>query len=68
MRTVCKYQRCYRMHSGEPMPTTAQARRTALHSMHCELNARIVNFAGWEMPLQYSTGIMAEHKHCRSTL
>ncbi len=25
----------------------------------------MVPFAGWEMPLHYSTGVLAEHKHCR---
>lgn len=37
---------------------------TALHDLHRRLNAKLVAFAGYEMPLQYS-GIMAEHKHTR---
>ena len=34
--------------------------RTPLHALHVELGARLVPFAGWEMPVQY-TGIIEEH-------
>ncbi|MGK0290404.1 MAG: aminomethyltransferase [bacterium] len=40
-------------------------KRTPLFSTHQELKARIVDFAGWEMPIQY-TGILAEHRHTRT--
>lgn len=40
--------------------------RTPLHALHLELGAKMVPFAGYEMPVQYPAGIMAEHKHCRS--
>lgn len=36
-------------------------RRTPLHSVHEAAGARLVEFAGWEMPLQYPGGILAEH-------
>ena len=39
--------------------------KTALHSLHLELGAKLVTFAGYKMPLQYSTGIIAEHEHTR---
>ncbi len=39
--------------------------RTPLFSLHEELGARIVPFAGYAMPLQYPAGIMAEHLHTR---
>ena len=39
--------------------------RTPLHSVHRRLGARLVPFAGWEMPVQY-TGIVAEHRAVRS--
>jgi len=39
--------------------------RTALYDMHVELGARLVEFAGWEMPLLY-TGIVEEHLHTRA--
>lgn len=38
-----------------------------LHSRHVELNARILPFAGWEMPIQYE-GIVAEHKAVREAV
>jgi aminomethyltransferase len=40
--------------------------RTPLHRLHVALGARMVEFAGWEMPVQYKTGIIAEHMHARS--
>jgi aminomethyltransferase len=39
--------------------------RTALHALHLELGARMVPFAGYEMPVQYPAGLMAEHRHTR---
>src|SRR4029079_11000206 len=41
-------------------------KRTPLHALHQELGARLVPFAGYEMPVQYPTGILAEHAHTRS--
>ncbi len=41
-------------------------RRTPLHALHLELGARMVPFAGYAMPVQYPTGILAEHRHTRS--
>ncbi len=40
--------------------------RTPLHDLHLELGARMVPFAGYEMPVQYRDGLMAEHRWCRS--
>jgi aminomethyltransferase len=39
--------------------------RTPLHALHIELGARMVPFAGYEMPVSYPNGILAEHRHCR---
>ena len=39
---------------------------TPLHALHVALGARMVPFAGYEMPVQYPTGILAEHAHTRS--
>jgi aminomethyltransferase len=36
-------------------------RRTPLYEAHLELGARMVEFSGWDMPLQYPTGITEEH-------
>ena len=41
--------------------------QTPLHALHLRLNARMVPFAGYSMPVQYSAGLMAEHKHCRAS-
>src|SRR5207248_10502521 len=41
-------------------------KRTPLYSLHVALGARMVPFAGYEMPVQYPTGIVAEHLHTRS--
>lgn len=42
-------------------------KKTPLHSVHVGLNARMVDFAGWEMPIQYRTGINGEHNAVRNT-
>ncbi len=39
--------------------------RTPLAAEHVKLGAKMVPFAGWEMPVQYTEGIIAEHKHTR---
>jgi aminomethyltransferase len=46
--------------------TTAPLQRTALHALHCALGAKMVPFAGYDMPVQYPDGIIAEHQHTRS--
>lgn len=40
---------------------------TALHALHLELGARMVPFAGYDMPVSYPAGIIAEHRHCRDS-
>jgi aminomethyltransferase len=50
--------------SSKP-PPVASLRRTPLYDEHVELGARIVPFAGWEMPVQYK-GLTEEHKAVRS--
>jgi aminomethyltransferase len=40
--------------------------KTPLHALHIELAAKMVPFAGYDMPVSYPAGIMAEHKHCRA--
>ena len=47
-------------------PAAAPLLKTPLHALHLELGARMVPFAGYEMPVQYPAGLMAEHKHTRS--
>jgi aminomethyltransferase len=40
--------------------------RTPLHALHVELGARMAPFAGYDMPIHYRAGILAEHLHTRS--
>jgi aminomethyltransferase len=39
--------------------------KTPLHAEHVALGARMVPFAGYDMPVQYPTGIITEHNHTR---
>ena len=45
---------------------TDNPRRTGLYDLHGRLGARLVPFAGWEMPVQYPMGVLAEHLHTRA--
>ncbi len=47
------------MVSQEPLKTTP------LHALHLELGARMVPFAGYDMPVQYPIGVLKEHLHTR---
>jgi aminomethyltransferase len=55
-----------------PEATAAEAakpaplRQTPLHSLHVARGARMVPFAGYDMPVQYADGIIAEHNHARA--
>jgi aminomethyltransferase len=44
---------------------TTHLRRTALHSVHRRLGAKMVDFGGWDMPVEYS-GIIREHLATRT--
>lgn len=46
--------------------TETGLQRTPFHAIHQALNARIVPFAGYEMPVTYPTGITAEHNAVRT--
>ena len=48
------------------MSNGAELKRTVLHNLHLELGARMVPFAGYYMPVQFSLGVMGEHLHTRS--
>lgn len=41
------------------------ANKTPLYSAHIELGARMVDFAGWELPERYGAGVIAEHMAVR---
>ncbi|MEX2525074.1 MAG: glycine cleavage system aminomethyltransferase GcvT [Gammaproteobacteria bacterium] len=44
----------------------ATLQRTPLHALHISRKAKMVPFAGYEMPLQYANGIKHEHEHTRT--
>ena len=41
-------------------------KRTPLYALHVSLGAKMVPFAGYEMPVQYAPGVLKEHLHTRS--
>ncbi len=47
-------------------PTTTAPRRSALFDEHVGLGAKLTDFGGWEMPLSYPDGTIAEHRACRT--
>ena len=51
---------------GAPADGADVLRRSPLHAAHVGLGAKLVPFGGWEMPLAYPSGTVAEHRACRS--
>jgi aminomethyltransferase len=49
-------------------PANSAPRKTPLNALHRRLGAKMVNFGGWDMPVEYpsSGGLVAEHKAVRS--
>ena len=41
-------------------------KRTPLHALHLERGGKMVPFAGYDMPVQFATGVLKEHLHTRS--
>ncbi|MBW8318530.1 MAG: glycine cleavage system aminomethyltransferase GcvT [Arenimonas sp.] len=48
------------------MDQSAELLKTPLHDLHLELGARMVPFAGYDMPVQYPAGVMKEHLYTRA--
>jgi aminomethyltransferase len=48
------------------MTSDEALRHTPLHALHIELRARMVPFAGYDMPVQYPPGVLKEHLHTRA--
>ena len=67
--TTTESQRAPQPRSAAPQAPSEEAsrplKRTPLYNVHAALGAKIVPFAGFEMPVQYPTGITAEHKAVR---
>src|SRR5229473_2766761 len=51
-------------------PTACEIRKTPLNALHCRLAAKMVNFDGWDMPVEYPStgGLVAEHKAVRGSV
>src|SRR6201993_4252357 len=51
-------------------PTLNEVRKTALNALHRRLGAKMVNFGGWDMPVEYppTGGLVAEHKGVRTSV
>ena len=47
--------------------TVNNSRQTVLYQLHLDYGAKMVAFAGYQMPLQYKKGIIHEHQHTRSS-
>ena len=45
-----------------------ELKRTPLNAKHVSLGAKMVPFGGWDMPVQYEEGILAEHRHTRKSV
>ena len=43
----------------------SELKRTVLYQAHLDAGATMVDFGGWDMPIQYPDGIVAEHLYCR---
>ena len=57
----------HRQEERQTIPAASEKplKRTPLYQVHAALGAKIVPFAGFEMPVQYPTGITAEHRAVR---
>ena len=51
-------------------PTHSEVRKTPLNALHRRLGAKMVNFGGWDMPVEYPStgGLVAEHKAVRGNV
>ena len=47
-------------------PPMSELMKTPLNAAHRALNAKMVDFGGWDMPVQYPAGIIAEHEAVRT--
>lgn len=54
------------MSHDAPQDTHPEAQPTPLHDLHVSLGGKMVPFAGYSLPIQYPSGIIAEHTHTRT--
>ncbi|KAF5839808.1 hypothetical protein DUNSADRAFT_18571 [Dunaliella salina] len=55
-------QALWRHYATEP----SELKKTVLHDLHVQLGGKMVDFAGWSMPIQYKDSIMDATVHCRT--
>ena len=66
MGTDCPLAPCWRTGPlTSPTSSDTDRKKTPLYDLHVEHGGKMVDFAGWSLPVHYATGIMAEHRHCR---
>jgi len=65
-RHAGRRSRCanFRVPMAAPVAATPTLQRTPLYDVHRELGAKLIDFGGWEMPVQYA-GILEEHRAVR---
>ena len=50
-----------------PPSPPSELKRTPLHALHVASGGKMVPFAGYDMPVQYGTGVLREHLHTRTS-
>lgn len=50
----------------EASPAATDLKKTPLNSLHRELGGKMVDFGGWDMPVQYTAGVIEEHMRTRT--
>ncbi|WP_372835583.1 glycine cleavage system aminomethyltransferase GcvT [Puniceibacterium confluentis] len=53
-------------HHDHAAPEDQGPKRTPLYDLHLELGGKMVEFAGYQMPVQYPLGVLKEHQHTRA--
>jgi aminomethyltransferase len=64
---VAVFQDCYFKDATVDQQSPTKL-KTCFYDYHLKHGAKMVDFAGWEMPLHYSAGIVAEHQHTRQAM
>ncbi len=54
--------------TGSEVPSTGSLRRTPLHDLHISRQAKMVPFAGYDMPVSYPLGTLKEHLNARESV
>ena len=56
------------MSAPDPHASSTPPRRTPLYDRHVAAGAKVIDFGGWAMPVQYPTGILEEHRVVREAV